>query len=267
VCGACEAQMGYFLDKIFPNLFGATIATIIGGLLVFFLNWLQNQFIKTKKKQEAGIYALFVLIQHINGLVGGETYLAQWRLKSNEEDYWFLMKPLLDFSMQPELHIEDLAWVLETKDRTILLQYIEARNWYLTVNGLMGFRKEIKARVDSHLERFMERARETAPKREFTVQELIEQLSEREEKELKQSADDLLRISQQVIQFQFKIIADLLNVLKGIWRKGIWNKIIWGRVKFIDIGTMDEILKTKELIFKDGKILPAKEEPISNSND
>ena len=79
----------------------------------------------------------------------------------------------------------------------------------------------------------------------FTVQELIEQLSEREEKELKQSADDLLKINQQVIQFQFKIFVDLLDVLKGIWRKGIWNKIIWGRVKFIDIGTMDEILRAR----------------------
>ncbi|MDR3575335.1 MAG: hypothetical protein P4L50_15855 [Anaerolineaceae bacterium] len=235
----------------------STISVLIGALFVYVLNWYQNkrneenriadiQQKETKRRQDSCNYALFILIQHVNTLVLGETYLAMWRVEKEKAMRWYRMKPYLNFSSQPDLHIPDLAWLLDTDGRVLLSDYAEARNAYLTVIGLYELRKQVKARADDHAEKRAEDLYNASPGKEIEESEILEGLTVRDYQELNQSADSLLEFSQEIIRQQFKILDKMHKFFKGIWPNSL----------FLSIGTLDEVLKTKNLEFKDNTILP-----------
>lgn len=213
--------LGYFFDKIFPSLIG----TGVGAWLAFQVKRLQDKNDETKRQKTAGNFALFTLVQQVNDLLQTERALAEWRPEAMKSTRWIEMKSILGFSEMPALHAEDLGWLLETNDRNILGRLMAARNGYLSVHGLLEHRKQIKFRVDDHLEKEIQKAGLVLTGSKIPTDFLMEHLTERQIVELKQSTEDLLTFSSDVLHDQFEVMEDLHKALKKIWPKSVFVKL------------------------------------------
>jgi hypothetical protein len=136
-----------FLSRLLPTL----VATLGGALFVFMLSLID----KSIRKRRSANYAIMMLVQHTNEIINLEKLISEWRIPEDRERGWLEMKSLIDFSETLPLHAEDLSWVLGTKFRNLVGEYIAARNGYLSVNGLVKTRNEQRPAITSVIKNYM----------------------------------------------------------------------------------------------------------------
>lgn len=214
--------MQYFFDKVFPPLLG----TLVGASLAFFVKRLQDKSDEKKKRIEAANYSLFVLVQQTNDLIQTERVLSEWRPEERRQTRWIEMKPVLGFTEQLPLRTENLNWLLATEHRNLLGRYMAARNGHLTVMGLIEQRKQIKGRVDDHLEREITKAGLPTKENSLISSDFLDKiLSGRQVVELTQSAENLLEFNVSILVDHFEVIEQLHAAFKKIWPKESFIKL------------------------------------------
>ncbi|HJW72591.1 MAG TPA: hypothetical protein VJ486_07005 [Geothrix sp.] len=203
----------YFKDKVLPVLIG----TLGGALLAFQIKRVQDAHEEEKRQRAAGNLAMFTLVMQMNDLLQNEMVLKPWRHDSVKVRRWFELKPIISFSELPAIRLEELGWLLETEDRNILGRVLAARNGYLAVNGLLKIRHQIKEKVNDYLEEKLKNEKVEITNGEIPWAFLKKHLTDRQNVELKESAEQLLSMNLDVFHDHFEVMADLHKAMKKIW--------------------------------------------------
>lgn len=221
------------------------ISTVGGALFALAVNWFLMHLAERRRRIASGNYALMVLVQHVNDLLNTERQVASWRTPGVRDHGWFTQRALVGFSEVPELHIEDIGWMLATKHRNLVGEVIAARNGYRTVEGLIALRTKVKAKVDDHLEAYFS-AHKVRPDTFISHELLMNILTPREIAELQTVFTEILETNQSVVMSQFDLIHRLSVALKSIWP----------RESFIHLGSTEAELSRFDLVLEGGRILP-----------
>jgi hypothetical protein len=216
-----------------------------GALFALAVNWFLMHVAERRRKIASGNYALMVLVQHVNDLLNTERQLAAWRTPGKRDHGWFTEKALVGFSEVPNLHIEDLGWMLATEHRNLVGEVIAARNGYRTVEGLIALRNKVKAKVDDHLESVFS-AQKIRPETYISGELLMSILTPREIAELQTLFTEILDTNLNVVLTQFDLVHRLSIALKSIWP----------RQSFIHFDSMEAQLSRFDLVLEGGRILP-----------
>lgn len=170
-----------------------------------------------KRRKASANYAMFVLQRHVNELVCIERELNAWRPEGQKKKRWLEMMPLLTYAELPPLRIDDLAWMIEASDPNLLARLMVARDKMLSVHGSLDVRRQVKQRVNDHLE---EKTKDMVfPTGTVSSEFLFSVLTGRQVVELELSAEGLLDSVADALHFNFEIAEDLHKEFRRIWPK------------------------------------------------
>jgi len=203
--------IGFFLDKVLPGLIG----TGVGAWLAFWSKRRMDAGDEIKKQKAAANYAMFVLQRHVNELVCLERELNAWRPDATKNRRWLEMLPLHQYAELPQLQIEGLSWMIQKSDPNLLARLMVARDKMLTVHGSLELRRQVKQRVNDHLE---DKTKDMVfPAGTVSSEFLFAILTNRQIVELQLSADGLLESVADALHFNFEIATELHQAFRKLW--------------------------------------------------
>ena len=205
----------YLLEKVIPSLSVGLIGTFTGAGLAFWSKRRLDRHDEIKSQKASANYAMFVLQRHVNELVNLERELNAWRPEAIKSRRWLEMVPFHQYAELPLLQIEDLSWMIQKSDPNLLARLMVARDKMLTVHGCLEIRRQVKQRVNDHLE---EKTKDIvftgdAVPRDF----LLSILANRQVVELQLSSDGLLENAADALDFNIELATDLHQAFRKLW--------------------------------------------------
>lgn len=235
---------GYILDKVVPSLIG----TAVGAFIAFRVKRIQDQAEVDKRRKAAATYSLFVLIQGINDLATLEQqYLGEFRNDPAREHAWSAMRMILAFPERLPHRVEDIGWVLDTKHRNVLGEYLAALSGLRTVHGLIEVRNKVKVALDLHAEAELKRLGIKTEGRSFNLAPVLGSITPRMRAELDDSSYGLMEAA--AADFH-----DLYAAMDGLHAA---FKEIWPDTQFIKLEPKEELMARLKIAIPDVR---AKEE-------
>lgn len=213
--------MNYFFDKVFPPVVG----TFLGACLAFAVKWLQDRREEKKVRVAAANYSLFVLVQQLNDLVQTEVTMPPWLPDTEQRTRWLDMKTIVGFNEILPLRTEDLGWLLQTKYRNLLGRYMSARNGYLTVQGLITVRHEIKEELNGHLETESVKAGLSHLEEFLPPEFLAAHISTRQRIRLTDITEGLILHNGLALQEHYQLLSQMHGAFKEIYPDEIMIKL------------------------------------------
>lgn len=234
--------LSFTVDKILPGLIG----TGVGAWLAFWSKTRMDRGDEIKRRKASANYAMFVLQRHVNELVCIERELNAWRPEEHKKHRWLEMMPLMTYAELPALKVDDLAWMIEASDPNLLGRLMVARDKVLTVHGCLETRRQVKQRVNDHLE---EKTKDIVfPSGTVSADFLFSVLTSRQIVELELSAEGLLNSVADALHFNFEIAEDLHREFRRIWPKP--------KVRIIHLEPKETLLAREKLDLPDPRVAP-----------
>lgn len=207
----------YILERVLPSLSVGLVGTFTGAAIAFWSKTRMDRRDEVKRRKASANYAMFVLQRHVNELVCIERELNAWRPEAQKKRRWLEMHPLLTYAELPPLRIDDLAWMIEASDPNLMARLMVARDKMLSVNGSLDVRRQVKQRVNDHLEAKTKDM--VFPAGTVSSEFLFSVLTDRQVVELELSAEGLLESVADALHFNFEIAEDLHREFRRIWPK------------------------------------------------